>query len=77
MKLHNTLGRVDTELKPLGDSVKIYSCGLTVYSQPHIGNWVGYIYWDVLVRTLRANGYKVEHVQNTPLSAHTLSMYTQ
>lgn len=73
MKLHNTLGRVDTELKPLGDSVKIYSCGLTVYSQPHIGNWVGYIYWDVLVRTLRANGYKVEHVQNITDVGHLVS----
>ena len=46
---------------------------MTVYSQPHIGNWVGYIYWDVLVRTLRANGYKVEHVQNITDVGHLVS----
>ena len=52
MRLYNTLTRQKDELRPLGDTVKLYTCGLTVYSQPHIGNWVGYIYWDVLIRLL-------------------------
>ncbi|AHB42554.1 Cysteine-tRNA ligase [Candidatus Saccharibacteria bacterium RAAC3_TM7_1] len=65
MKLHNTLTGTKDEFTPLvGNTVKLYTCGLTVYSQPHIGNWVAYIYWDVLVRTLRALDYKVERVQN-------------
>lgn len=65
MKLHNTLTGSKDEFTPLKDStVKLYTCGLTVYSQPHIGNWVAYLYWDVLVRTLLALDYKVEHVQN-------------
>ena len=42
----------------------MYTCGLTVYSQPHIGNWLGYIYWDVLIRTLKSEGYEVERTQN-------------
>ena len=43
IKLYNTLTRRKDELKPLdGETVKFYTCGLTVYSQPHIGNWVGY-----------------------------------
>lgn len=74
MKLHNTLTRHIEELKPLdNNTVKLYTCGLTVYSQPHIGNWVGYIYWDVLKRTLEATGYTVEHVQNITDVGHLVS----
>lgn len=64
MKLYNTLTRTKEEFKPLGDTVKIYTCGLTVYSQPHIGNWTGYIYWDVLIRLLKHQDYAVERTQN-------------
>lgn len=74
MKLHNTLTRKTEDFKPLEDKkVKLYVCGLTVYSQPHIGNWVAYIYWDVLVRTLRASGYDVDHVQNITDVGHLTS----
>ncbi len=45
-------------------NVSLYVCGLTVYDEPHIGNWSSYISWDILLRTLRANKYKVNHVQN-------------
>ncbi len=65
MRLHNTLTGTTEEFKSLNsNTVFLYSCGLTVYSQPHIGNWVAYIYWDLLVRTLRAEGKSVNHVQN-------------
>lgn len=65
MKLHNTASDSIEQFTPLnGNVVKLYTCGLTVYSQPHIGNWVAYIYWDILVRTLKSEGYKVTHVQN-------------
>lgn len=74
MKLYNTLSRKVEDFKPLDDKkVKLYTCGLTVYSQPHIGNWVSYIYWDILVRTLRASGYAVEHVQNITDVGHLTS----
>lgn len=74
MKLHNTLTRKTEEFEPLsGNKVKLYACGLTVYSQPHVGNWVAYIYWDLLVRTLRASGYEVEHVQNITDVGHLTS----
>lgn len=74
MKLHNTLTRKVETVKPLKDKeIKLYVCGLTVYSQPHIGNWVAYIYWDILVRTLRASGFKVEHVQNITDVGHLTS----
>jgi cysteinyl-tRNA synthetase len=74
MKLHNTLSRKLEDFKPIDDKkVKLYACGLTVYSQPHIGNWSAYIYWDTLVRTLRASAYDVEHVQNITDVGHLTS----
>ena len=74
MKLHNTLTRQSEILQPLSDNtVKIYTCGLTVYSQPHIGNWVGYIYWDILVRALKAAGYRVVRTQNYTDVGHLVS----
>lgn len=74
MRLFNTLSRKTEDFKPLTDKkVKLYACGLTVYSQPHIGNWVAYIYWDVFVRTLRASGYDVTHVQNITDVGHLTS----
>lgn len=74
IKLYNTLTRSKDELTPLMDNVvKVYTCGLTVYSQPHIGNWVSYIYWDVLQRVLEADGYQVERVQNITDVGHLVS----
>lgn len=74
MKLYNTLTRQIDELQPLhAGTVKVYTCGLTVYSQPHIGNWLGYIYWDVLVRTLAEEGYAVERTQNITDVGHLTS----
>ncbi len=74
VQLHNTLTREIDGLKPLsGNKISLYTCGLTVYSQPHIGNWVAYIYWDILVRTLRASGYDVTRVQNITDVGHLTS----
>lgn len=74
MKLHNTMtGKVE-ELQTLEPAkVRFYSCGLTVYSQPHIGNWLGYIYWDVLQRALMAEGYDVIRTQNITDVGHLTS----
>lgn len=74
MKLYNTLTRKIEEFKPLdGNKVKMYTCGLTVYSQPQIGNWVAYIYSDVLTRVLLASGYTVNRVQNITDVGHLTS----
>ena len=74
MKLYNTLTRTIDELVPLeANNLKIYTCGLTVYSQPQIGNWVAYIYSDVLVRTLDAAGYDITRTQNITDVGHLVS----
>lgn len=74
VRLYNTLTRKVDDIVPLeGNNIKLYTCGLTVYSQPHIGNWVAYIYWDVLVRILRMNDYTVTRVQNITDVGHLTS----
>lgn len=73
MKLYNTPHRRLEQFHPLGDVVKIYTCGPTVYSFPHIGNYTSYIYWDLLVRTLRADGYQVRRVLNLTDVGHLVS----
>lgn len=74
MKLYNTLTRRIEDFQPIErGKVKLYTCGLTVYSQPHIGNWVAYIYWDTLVRVLKQIGFDVTHVQNITDVGHLTS----
>lgn len=73
LKLYNTLGRKLGAFKPLGDAVKIYTCGPTVYNFQHIGNFAAQIYWDLLVRTLRADGYAVRRVLNLTDVGHLVS----
>ena len=74
MKLYNTATRKLETFKPISNEVvKIYTCGPTVYSSPHIGNFASYIYWDLLIRTLIANGYKVNRVMNMTDVGHLTS----
>lgn len=72
--LHNTLTKRDEAFTPLADDrVTLYTCGPTVYDYLHVGNWAAYIYWDTLVRTLRANNYTVERVMNITDVGHLVS----
>ena len=65
LKLYNTLTRKKEEFKPLqGNEVRIYSCGPTVYSFAHIGNFRAYVFMDTLRRVLKMNNYSLKHVMN-------------
>ena len=65
LNLYNTLTKKKEHFIPLhGNEVRIYSCGPTVYSYAHIGNFRAYIFMDSLRRTLEYNGYKLKHVMN-------------
>ena len=65
IQFYNTLTRQKGEFKPLeGNTVRIYSCGPTVYSYAHIGNFRAYIFMDTLRRVLQYNGYELNHVMN-------------
>ena len=73
LKLYNTSTRKNEVFKPHGDEVKIYTCGPTVYSTAHIGNLTAYIYWDLLVRLLKTEGYKIKRVLNLTDVGHLVS----
>lgn len=74
LRLHNTLTRNTDTFTPLEKGkVRLYTCGPTVYSSPHVGNWVSYIRWDTLVRVLQANGYEVERCMNITDVGHLVS----
>ena len=63
--IYNSLTRKKEEFKPLQPGrVHIYVCGPTVYGHPHVGHAKSYISFDVIVRYLRAKGFKVKYVQN-------------
>ncbi|MFC1955768.1 cysteine--tRNA ligase [Chloroflexota bacterium] len=64
MKVFNTLSRQKEEFLPQGDAVKMYVCGVTPYSDSHLGHAMSYIIFDVVRRYLRYRGYKVQYVQN-------------
>lgn len=65
MKIYNTLTRRVEDFAPLDSkSVRIYSCGPTVYNHIHIGNLSSFIFADMLHRALEVSGYRVEHVMN-------------
>lgn len=74
MKLYNTMSRTVETIQPLeAGKIRMYTCGLTVYSQPQIGNWVAYIYSDVLTRVLIANNFDVTRIQNITDVGHLVS----
>lgn len=64
MKVYNTLSGRKEEFLPQGDEVKMYVCGVTPYSDCHIGHGMSYIIFDVIRRYLQFRGYKVKYVQN-------------
>lgn len=74
MKLYNTLSRKVEEFHPEDPKrVKVYTCGPTVYSYAHIGNFTCYVYWDLLVRVLTMNGWTVDRVMNITDVGHLTS----
>ena len=52
MKIYNTLSRKKEEFVPQGDEVKMYVCGITPYSDAHLGHAMSYIIFDVVRRHL-------------------------
>jgi len=64
MKIYSTLSGKKEEFLPQGDEVKIYVCGVTPYSDAHIGHAMSYVIFDVIRRYLRYKKYTVKYVQN-------------
>lgn len=71
---YNSLTRKKEEFKPIKKGqIGLYTCGPTVYDYPHIGNFVSYLYWDVLKRFLQSQNYKVKHIMNITDVGHLTS----
>ena len=74
LNFYNTLTKTKEEFKPLeGNTVRIYTCGPTVYKDATIGNMKSYIFMDTLRRVLKYNGYQLKHAMNITDVGHLVS----
>ena len=64
IRVYNTLTRQKEELKSDGERIGIYVCGVTPYSDTHLGHARPSVVWDVIKKYLRYRGYQTYHVQN-------------
>lgn len=63
--LYNSLTKRKEEFIPLKDKViNMYTCGVTVYDQCHIGHARSLYVFDVIRRYLKYRGYQVNFVRN-------------
>ena len=64
-RFYNTINRKKVEFEPITPgTVKLYTCGPTVYDTAHIGNFRTFLFEDLLKRFLVFKGYEVYHVMN-------------
>ena len=65
IQLYNTESRKKEQIVPLdGKTIRMYTCGPTVYNYAHIGNFRTYVFEDLLRRTLKFCGYQVCQAMN-------------
>ena len=65
IQFYNTINRKKVEFEPITlGTVKLYTCGPTVYDTAHIGNFRTFLFEDLLKRFLIFKGYEVYHVMN-------------
>ena len=64
-RLYNTLTRQVEPFAPAdGRTVRMYTCGPTVYNPAHLGNFRTFLFEDLLRRMLRLRGWQVHQVMN-------------
>ena len=65
LSLYNTLSKAREPFQPLvGNQVRMYVCGMTVYDFCHIGHARVMVAFDVIARWLRQCGYELTYVRN-------------
>jgi cysteinyl-tRNA synthetase len=65
LRFFNTLSQQVEPFTPMdGNTVRMYTCGPTVYNYVHIGNLRTFTFQDILRRWLRTRGYAMHHVMN-------------
>ncbi len=64
-RLYNTMSRSVEPFAPAdGTTVRLYTCGPTVYNPAHLGNFRTFLFEDLLRRALRLHGWGVIQVMN-------------
>src|SRR5579885_649683 len=88
LRFYNTLSQNIEPFSPARDNtVRMYTCGPTVYDYAHIGNFRTFTFVDILRKWLRSNGFALNHVmhitdvddriiQNSAAQQKTLEEYT-
>ena len=65
LSFYNSLSKKKEKFIPINkDSVRLYTCGPTVYDVAHIGNFRTFIFEDLLKRFLLYKDYSVTHIMN-------------
>ena len=65
LRIYNSLTHEKEAFTPVTEGrVRLYVCGVTAYSDSHIGHARSAIVFDVISRYLRASGYDVVYVRN-------------
>ena len=65
MQVFNSLTRRVEPLEPIAENtIRLYTCGPTVYNFAHIGNFRAYTFEDILRRVVQFNGMKIKQVMN-------------
>jgi len=65
LKIYNSLTREKEDFKPVKKGkIKMYVCGMTVYSDAHIGHARTYFAFDIIRRYFEYKGFKITYVQN-------------
>src|SRR5579864_9617995 len=65
LRFYNTLTQQVEPFSTLhGNTVRMYTCGPTVYNYVHIGNLRTFTFQDILRRWLQYRGYQLDHVMN-------------
>jgi cysteinyl-tRNA synthetase len=64
-RLYNTLSRSIESFEPSdGQTVRMYTCGPTVYKPAHLGNFRTFMFEDLLRRVIALRGWKLVQVMN-------------
>lgn len=65
LQIYNSLTRKKEPFTPIRPGkIGLYACGITVYDHCHLGHARSMVCFDMVVRFLRSQGYKVKYVRN-------------
>lgn len=64
MKIYNTAHKKIQKITSQNKTIRLYTCGPTVYDYVHIGNLRTFVFEDIFKRALLLNGFSVIQVMN-------------